>query len=439
MKKIKKTLAIGVITLSAFGIAGGTNMLVGEMTNSNIAEAATNKTVTIEGKKITVPSKGNKWVNSNGYWHFVKNGTLTKGWKWFTSADGEKVNHWSYFDNNGRLYTNWHSMGTKEGEKVTHWSYFGPNGWLRTGWQNMGTKTNPDGNQPQHMSYFGSNGWLRTGWVKLGKGTSEPDGNSAVHWSYFGPNGWLRTGWQSLGKGTSNPDGNAAKHWSFFGGNGWLRTGLVTFKKGTYNSDGNSPEHKSYFGGNGWLVTNKTFVLNGANYKADGKGWLTYVAPVKQNNQTKECNHTYEVVSKKVPVTKKREIKVYNVYGAVYKKGAKKPLEAGLMNIDTRKPIKQFSSYSEAFNYLSDLYIKEFVNYFKANNYLDDYYTEEKVRKMAEENLVSFPAATPNNNKNYEGIIPDHINTGASQYETYTDYQTETYLKCSKCGHEKKQ
>lgn len=299
MKRLKKMITTGMIAASVFGTVCGINSI------ANTVEAATNKTITIEGQNVSVPSTGHKWVNLKGYWHFVKDGVLVKGWKWFTSADGEKVNHWSYFDKNGRIYTNWKSMGKNEGEKVTHWSYFGPNGWLRTSWQAMGKGTsNPDGNQPWHMSYFGSNGWLRTGWVKLGKGTSEPDGNSAVHWSYFGPNGWLRTGWQSLGKGTNNPDGNSAKHTSFFGGNGWLRTGLITFKKGTANSDGNSPVHQSYFGNNGWLVVNKSFTLSGTTYKADSKGWLTKHISNNNNNNNSGSTTAHTHNWKFVPATK---------------------------------------------------------------------------------------------------------------------------------------
>ena len=235
--------------------------------------------IKIEGKKMYVSVKGNEWINENGYWHFVKDGKLIKGWRKMTKADGEKTEHWSYFDKtNGRLYTDWHKMGKAEGEKTVHWSYFGGNGWLRTGWQQMGKGTgNSYGeNTAKHWSYFGGNGWLRTGWVQLGKGTSEPDGNSAKHWSYFGGNGWLRTGWVQLGKGTSEPDGNSAKHWSYFGGNGWLRTGLQKMATSA-NPDGKNKQHLSYFGGNGWLVENKALTYSNVQYIADSKGWLTQV------------------------------------------------------------------------------------------------------------------------------------------------------------------
>ena len=230
----------------------------------------TKKYLKIEGYETEVPLKGNKWINLKGYWHFVKDGMLVKGWKNFTKADGEKIAHCSYFDNtNGRLYTGWHNMSKKEGETTDHYSYFGENGWLRTGWQWMGKGTsNPDGNSPKHISYFGSNGWLRTGWVKLGKGTSEPDGNSVMHLSYFGANGWLRTGWQQMGTKT-NPDGKSKVHWSYFGGNGWLQTGWKYFTA----ADGEKKNHWSYFGGNGWLATGYAKV-NNVNCTFSGTGWL---------------------------------------------------------------------------------------------------------------------------------------------------------------------
>ena len=255
--KIRNLIAAGAIALTGITCVTG-------FTSIN-AEAATT----------------NKWINKNGSWYFYKNGRMQKGWKYFTSADGEKAPHWSYFGNDGKLRTYWKHMGTKEhpdGNQPAHWSYFGWNGWLRTGWQWMGTKTNPDGGKPVHVSYFGNNGWLRTGWQRMGT-PSNPDGNAPQHWSYFGWDGWLRTGWQSMGRGTGNAFGeNTAKHISFFGANGWLRTGLIHFKSNSYNSDGKSKDHKSYFGGNGWLRTNTTFTLSNIKYKADSRGWLTQIA-----------------------------------------------------------------------------------------------------------------------------------------------------------------
>ena len=207
--------------VAATAIVGG----MGIANMSTVEAATTTKTITIEGQKVNVPTKGNNWFNIKGYWHFVKDGSLVKGWRNLTKADGQSTNHFSYFDKtNGRLYTGWHYMSANEGEKNAHWSYFGANGWLRTGWQQMGTKNNPDGNSKIHWSYFGNNGWLRTGWQSMGT-KNNPDGNNKQHMSYFGDNGWLRTGWQHIGKGTKNPDGNAAPHYSYFGDNGWLRTG----------------------------------------------------------------------------------------------------------------------------------------------------------------------------------------------------------------------
>ena len=206
---------------------------------SKTSEAKKDKTVKIkiEGKDVEVPATGYKWVVSNGYFHFVKDGKLVTGWKKLTQDDGEKTEHWSYFDKtNGRIYTGWRSMGTKEGETVGHWSYFGDNGWLRTGWQQMG------------------------------KGTANPDGNSEKHWSYFGANGWLRTGWQQMGKGTANPDGNAEKHWSYFGGNGWMVKGWYKDSKGLH-----------YFGSNGWMYQSGTKKIDRSDYTFNANGILTGV------------------------------------------------------------------------------------------------------------------------------------------------------------------
>ena len=228
------------------------------------------KVIKIEGVKTTVPAEGNYWAKVNGYFHFVKDGVLVKGWKHFTKNDGEKVEHYSYFDKNGRLYTGWHQMGKAEGEQVKHYSYFGPDGWLRTGWQSMGNGTaNPDGNSKQHYSYFGNNGWLRTGWQHMGSGTANPDGKNKEHYSYFGNNGWLRTGWQKMAT-KSNPDGKNKEHYSYFGENGWLVTGWQWMDK----SKGESKAHWSYFDGGGWLTT-KTVKLNGMTCNFSNAGWLT--------------------------------------------------------------------------------------------------------------------------------------------------------------------
>ena len=257
----------------------------------------------------SVNASGNGWVYENGAYYYYKDGAGYTGWKWMTSAEGEKYPHWSYFGENGRLRTGWVHMGSgtsnPDGNKGAHWSYFGDNGWLRTGWVHMGKGTanadgnssahwsyfgdngwlrtgwqqfgkgtsNPDGNSKVHWSYFGDNGWLRTGWVQLGKGTADPDGNSTAHWSYFGTNGWLRTEWVQFGAGTSEPDGGSAKHWSYFGPNGWLRTGWQDMGAGTSNPDGNSKKHKSYFGSNGWMRTGQQYI-DGNTYSFDSKGWL---------------------------------------------------------------------------------------------------------------------------------------------------------------------
>lgn len=217
--------------------------------SSTKINAKTEKIIEIEGSEVVVPKKGNMWVSLNGYWHFIKNGKLTKGWKLFTKKDGEKTEHWSYFDNEtGRLYTGWRWMTSNEGEKTEHWSYFGNNGWLRTGWQEMGKGTNnPDGKSAKHWSYFGPNGWLRTGWVNMGT-SANPDGINKQHWSYFGKSGWLQTGWKYFTKN----DGEKIEHWSFFGKNGWIRTNQ-------WYTDGNG-DH--FFDGRGWMLTGSNVIEN---------------------------------------------------------------------------------------------------------------------------------------------------------------------------------
>ena len=261
MKKLLKKISVILLaSFSIFGTIGG--LSVGE------AEAAVNgaKTIKIEGKNTVVPAKGNKWVNVNGFYHFVKDGVLVKGWRHLTPADGEKTSHYSYFDKDtGRIYTGWKNLGKKEGEKTSHWSYFGPNGWLRTGWQHMG------------------------------KGTNNPDGNTAKHISYFGPNGWLRTGWQRLGKGTSNPDGKTPQHWSYFGPNGWLRTGMQTMGNAS-NPDGKNGAHLSYFGSNGWLTVNKSFNYNGYVYRSDNRGWAKKVSSLAASDNNKKYYKTVKGV-----------------------------------------------------------------------------------------------------------------------------------------------
>ena len=261
MKKLLKKISVILLaSFSMFGTIGG--LSGGE------AEAAVNgtKTIKIEGKNTVVPAKGNKWVNVNGFYHFVKDGVLVKGWRHLTSADGEKTSHYSYFDKDtGRIYTGWKNLGKKEGEKTSHWSYFGPNGWLRTGWQHMG------------------------------KGTNNPDGNTAKHISYFGPDGWLRTGWQRLGKGTSNPDGKTPQHWSYFGPNGWLRTGMQTMGNAS-NPDGKNGAHLSYFGSNGWLTVSKSFNYNGYVYRADNRGWAKKVSSLAASDNNKKYYKTVKGV-----------------------------------------------------------------------------------------------------------------------------------------------
>lgn len=184
------------------------------------------------------------WKQVNGDWYYYGTDNQPyKGWRNLGTAEGEKIPHWSFFDKNtGKLYVGWRKMGTNEGETTSHWSYFGNNGWLRTGWNLLTVKN---------------------------------DKEAADHWSYFGPNGWLRENWQALGKGTSNPDGDNPKHWSYFGSNGWLRTGLQYLGKGTANADGDNPKHLSYFDNRGWLITDKSITVDGKQYRADSRGWLT--------------------------------------------------------------------------------------------------------------------------------------------------------------------
>ena len=209
--------------------SGNTTKKTSTSTSKTTSGNSTNKTTTpktvkvnIEGKNVEVPEKGNNWIYLNGYFHFVKDGKLIKGWRYFTKADGQDTNHFSFFDyTNGRLYTGWKYMGSKEGEKTAHWSYFGSNGWLRTGWQMMGTSKNPDGNSKVHWSYFGADGWLRTGWQRMGTKTN-PDGNNKVHWSYFGPNGWMVKGWYT------NNDGL-----HYFDGSGWMQASRTTRIEGS--------------------------------------------------------------------------------------------------------------------------------------------------------------------------------------------------------------
>ena len=252
MKKIKMPL-IGIVATAMFaGIVSSVNVPFASVVYADTKAKdntldqtdvlKTEKIIKIEGSEVIVPKKGNKWVNLKGYWYFIKNGEITKGWKRLTKEDGESTEHFSYFDKEtGRLYLGWHRMSEKEGEKIEHYSYFGPNGWLRTGWQKMGTVSNPDGNCEEHMSYFGDNGWIRTGWQKMGT-KSNPDGNSQQHWSYFGGNGWLQTGWKKFTK----KDGEKKEHWSCFGNNGWLKTGWFQESKGI--------QGLRYFDESGWLL-----------------------------------------------------------------------------------------------------------------------------------------------------------------------------------------
>jgi len=134
------------------------------------------------------------------------------------------------------------------------------NGWIR---ENGGYK------------YY-KNGKAYTGWHKMGSA----EGEKTDHWSYFGADGKIYTGWHYMSKS----EGEKTAHWSFFGDNGWLRVGMQDIWRGTNNPDGNSAKHKSYFGGNGWLNINKTIVVEGIKYKADGRGWLT---ELNTQNETK--------------------------------------------------------------------------------------------------------------------------------------------------------
>lgn len=452
MKKFKKLMISGVIAASAFGTIGSVSVA-----NANITEAATaTKTITIEGTKVSVPVKGNKWVNLKGYWHFVKDGNLTKGWKNFTKADGENTAHFSYFDKNGRLYTGWHYMSSAEGEKNAHWSYFGGNGWLRTGWQQMGTKNNPDGNNKVHWSYFGSNGWLRTNWQSMGT-KNNPDGNNKQHMSYFGGNGWLRTGWVHFGKGTSEPDGNSAQHWSYFGGNGWLRTGMQDMGT-TSNPDGGNAKHQSYFGGNGWLVVNKNFTYQNKNYKADGRGWATVINTPSNNSSNQTHTHKFTTVTRKPnsgDYYKPEVIKLqhYIVFGAKYENG-KLTFSPYVYDGDKTRRISIHSTMEEATKDFLKLYSEAIEKYYRTvwasaaydNDYkyyrelypnLTDAQIKEMVNKGIEEAIDShlkedINAAkngiphVPTNYKGYTGLIPSGVSAELPD--------TITYDLCYTCG-----
>ena len=211
--------------------------------------------IKVEDTSVHVPINGNKWVNIKGFWHFIKDAKITKGWKKLTKDDGESVDHYSFFDKSGRLYTGWRKMGKAEGEKIEHLSYFGDNGWLRIGWQKMSTAYNPDGKTAIHWSYFGDNGWLRIGWQSMGKGTGNPDGDTAKHISYFGDNGWLRIGWQRMGT-ANNPDGKSKAHLSYFGDNGWLATKTTKANGMTL-----------YFSDAGWLNAFETLTPHYSQYR----------------------------------------------------------------------------------------------------------------------------------------------------------------------------
>ena len=407
---IKKTVIVMLTAFSVFGVVGGSLIGSGE---ANIAQAATTaakntKIIKIEGKNTVVPAKGNKWVNVNGFYHFVKDGVLVKGWRHLTPADGEKTSHYSYFDKDtGRIYTGWKNLGKKEGEKTSHWSYFGPNGWLRTGWQVMGGSTsNPDGKNPQHWSYFGPDGWLRTGWQKMGKGTSNPDGKAPQHWSYFGPNGWLRIGMQSMGT--------------------------------NYNPDGKNANHLSYFGTNGWLMTSGKVTMLGITYKADSRGWLK-----EDDGRCLDKNHSWKDESTYVDqsYTYNSYEKYYVVLGLKVDKDTTK-YRPGNQNghiifgdNPDLKEIKKFKTEKEAKNYLKKNQGECIEKYIKKNT--SDPVQAEYYRLVIKEALRSetLPA-----NYSGGGITPKGVyaikvkEKNEPVKKTYTEKVCNRSYKCTKCG-----
>ncbi len=315
MKK-GKILGLGVIATAMFaGAVSSINVPFANIVYAETAEKTTGtasntsattekkaktKKIKIENKNVSVPTTGNKWVKSNGYYHFVKDGELVKGWKAFTKADGESVAHFSYFDDKGRLYTGWHKMGEAEGEKEEHYSYFGADGWLRTGWQKMGTKNNPDGSSKEHYSYFGYDGWLQTGW----KHFTKADGESTDHYSYFGKNGWLQTEWKHFTKA----DGETKDHWSYFAVNGWLQISK-------WYKDGNG-DH--YFDNKGWMATGNNIIDNKLYNEAQIKGISGVLKRNTSVNNWYKCNDKWYFLQKGEVLTAFNGVSQVNQQGTWY-------------------------------------------------------------------------------------------------------------------------
>lgn len=126
------------------------------------------------------------WVQSNGKWHYMKEGKQFTGWlqegaKWYylkpeMAMGWNKVgSSWYYFKNNGVMHTGW--VKDISGSTV-RWYYLKPGGAMATGWQQVGSA----------WYYFEPSGVMATDWKKLGS-----------TWYYLGDNGAMATGTRVIG------------------------------------------------------------------------------------------------------------------------------------------------------------------------------------------------------------------------------------------------
>lgn len=136
--------------------------------------------VTLANPVAKAETAAAKWINKDGSWYYLVNGSYVKGWKMIESR-------WYYFNSKGEMQSGWIKSGfawyflQSNGEMATGWVYDG-NAWyymnadgaMSTGWVY-------DGNA---WYYMDDDGAMRTGWVNLENA-----------WYYLGPDGAMRTGW----------------------------------------------------------------------------------------------------------------------------------------------------------------------------------------------------------------------------------------------------
>lgn len=241
----------------------------------------------INNKSIKIINNSEGYFEkSNGVWyHYDKNGNLSKGWvkyenKWyFMNNDGVMQtgwiyvnNKWYYLDTNGMMLTgwkwidnNWFYLDESSGEMQTGWKiikskwyYLNEKGAMQNGWQRINEK----------WYYLNEKGEMQTGWLKDNKKWYYLDSKSGAmvsgwiknsKFSYYldsKDGGAMATGWKKV-----------SGKWYFFKETGEMVSGWLKDKGEWYYLDINTGAMVS-----GWLNGNGTYYYLDNSGRAL-KGW----------------------------------------------------------------------------------------------------------------------------------------------------------------------